>query len=138
MICHFLNAYPSIIVRKIGIVAFRQNIKLLIKQNSNLCSFFMTACSRKPAAHRLQKRGISRPMYTTMSLRFFPVHISDCVPDQPADRSFFHFYFTFCPPTSICYKSYSNASFLYTISKIFHKNCKLYLHFPYQNSSIGI
>ena len=64
MICHFRNAYPSIIVRKIGIVAFRQNIKLLIKQNSNLCSFFMTACSRKPAAHRLQKRGISRPMYT--------------------------------------------------------------------------
>ena len=64
MICHFRNSYPSIIVRKIGIVAFRQNIKLLIKQNSNLCSFFMTACSRKPAAHRLQKRGISRPMYT--------------------------------------------------------------------------
>ena len=24
----------------------------------------MTVCSRKPAAHRLQKRGISRPMYT--------------------------------------------------------------------------
>lgn len=97
-------------------------------------SLFKKTCCSPPA----EAGHLTSDVYYTMSLRFFPVHISDCVSDQPADRSFFHFYFTFCPPISICYKSYSNASFLYTISKIFHKNCKLYLHFPYQNSSIEI
>ena len=90
-------------------------------------SLFNKTCCSPPA----EAGHFTSDVYYTMSLRFFPVHISDRVTDQPADRSFFHFCFTLCPPPiSIYYKSYSNTSFLYTISKIFLQKLQIILAFP--------
>ena len=100
-------------------------------------SLFKKTCCSPPA----EAGHLTSDVYYTMSLRFFPVHISDCVPDQNRVPSLtcVRLEFTFCPPRSP-YTINPIAILLFCIQfqKFFYKNCKLYLHFPYQNSSIGI
>ena len=80
-------------------------------------SLFKKTCCSPPA----EAGHLTSDVYYTMSLRFFPVHISDCVSDQPADRSFFHFYFTFCPRSPYAINPIAMLLFCTQFQKFFTK-----------------